>query len=288
MTKREPVSIVMPAYKAEKTIAASVRSALAQDFADFELIVVADDGVDYEAVLGREGIVDARIRYLESGLIGGGSPPARNAGLDAARYRFSAILDADDRFAPTKLSAVMPHLLQYGLVSCALNVTLPDGTALRQVGAGSDRVLTPGTYKFTNFSMDSMLVYDRNRADPRFDPDLPCLTDLDFLLKLFAAIPACYHVGTPLHDYVKLPVSVSNGPGVTEKMVRTKELMRARLAAGYYRLSRPREVEGMDSFLAISLRAEKTFTPRAIAGKPSLFEDHIEPRLAARSAALVQ
>ncbi|MCD7058563.1 glycosyltransferase family 2 protein [Pelagibacterium xiamenense] len=282
MTKPEPVSIVMPAFRAETTIAASVKSALTQDFGAFELIIVADDGTDYEAVLGRAGIADPRIRYLESGLVGGGSPPARNKGLEVARYRFSAILDADDRFAPAKLSAAMPHLFEYGLVSCALNVTRPDGRVLRQVGTGPDRLLTPGTYKFTNLSMDSMLVYDRSRADPRFDPGLPCLTDLDFLLKLFATIPACYHLGTPYHDYVKLPVSVSNGPGVTEKMVRTKNAMRSRLAAGYYPLPHARDVAGIDTFLAISLAAEKTYEPATDGEGPALFEDHLEPMLRAR------
>lgn len=279
MIRSEPVSIVMPAYRARQTIMASVTSALAQDFTAFELIIVADDGEDYEAVLGRAGIADPRIRYLQSGHIGGGSPPARNKGLDAARFRFSAILDADDRFAPGKLGAAMPHALTYGMVSCALSLVLSDGRVLRQVAAGPDQILGPDRYKFTNFSMDSMLVYDRRRADPRFDPQLPCMTDLDFVLKLFAAIPACYHLGTPYHDYVKLPVSVSNGPGVTGKMIATKRLLRARLAQGHYSLVTPDAIEGIDRFLAISLAAEESFVPGTVDGRPALFEDHLEPLL---------
>lgn len=278
----DAVSIVMPAYRAQATIARAVASVLAQTHHRFELIVVADDGEDYQALLGRAGLTDARIRFLDSGRIGGGSPPARNVGLDAARHRFSAILDADDRFAPEKLATMLPGAAEHGLASCALNVTLPDGHLLRQVAVGPDRLLSPAQYKFCNFSMDSMLVYDRQHADPRFDPVLPCLTDLDFLLKIFAFIPACFHFGTPLHDYVKLPVSVSNGPGVTEKMVATKRLMRQRLANGHYGLADPAGLAGMDRFLQLSLAAETAFAPDPDAALPPLFEDHIEPRLKAR------
>jgi glycosyltransferase involved in cell wall biosynthesis len=277
---RVAVSIVMPAFNAQATIARAVASALAQTWPHFEVIVVSDDGVDYEAVLGRAGVADPRIRHLQSGHIGGGSPPARNVGLEAARYDIAAILDADDAFKPEKLASMVPLAARHGLASCALDVTLPDGTHLRHVGRAANGLLAPGAYKFTNFSMDSMLVHDRRRADPRSDPSLPCMTDLDFLLKIFATVPACYHFGTPLHDYVKLPVSVSNGPGVTERMVATKTLLRRRLADGHYPLADPSGNAGIDRFLAISLAAERSFSPRPGANPPDLFEDHLEPRLA--------
>ena len=36
------VSIIMPAYNAEKTLAQAVRSALAQSYENFELIIIDD------------------------------------------------------------------------------------------------------------------------------------------------------------------------------------------------------------------------------------------------------
>ena len=273
----------MPAYKASETIARAVQSVLAQTHQAFELIIVSDDGEDYEAVLGRNGIADPRLVFTESGNIGGGSPPARNKGIDTARYRYSAILDADDRFQQQKLEVMLPAVAEHGLASCALNITAPDGRVLRHVGLGENRLLAASDYKFTNFSMDSMLVYDRERVDPRFDPALPCLTDLDFVLKLYAGTGTCYHFGTPLHDYVKMPVSVSNGPGVTEKMVATKLLMRERLASGHYREPFPGAFRGIDAFLDLSLEAERAFAPDGSESIP-LFENHIEPRLANRQS----
>ncbi|WP_417578811.1 glycosyltransferase family 2 protein [Pelagibacterium sp.] len=279
MLKELAVSIIMPAYNAQATIARAVASVLAQTHVHFELVVIADDEQDYEAVLGRAGIADQRLRFLSSGLIGAGSCPARNVGLDAARFEIAAILDADDAFKPEKLEITVPLAVQYGLVSCALDILTPDGDHLRHVGIGENRLLSPDDYKFTNFSMDSMLVHDRRRADPRFSTTQPAMTDLEYLLKIFAQVPACFHVGIPLHDYVKMPVSLSNGPGVKDRMVASKTMMRRGLAEGNYPFADPTGIVGMGRFLDISLAAEKTYAPRPGANPPDLFEDHIEPLL---------
>ena len=82
--------------------------------------------------------------------------------------------------------------------------------------------------------MDSMLCWDRRKTDARYDPALPNMTDLDFLLKLWAHVPGGYHLGTPLHDYVKVPTSMSNAPGFTERMIHSKKLILSRLAEGHY------------------------------------------------------
>lgn len=277
----QPVSIVMPAYRAQATIGWAVQSVLDQTYKAFELIIVADDDIDYEAVLGRAGIADPRLVFTASGAVADGASPARNIGIEKSRYRYAALLDADDRFVSQKLETMMQAVISHGLASSALNIALPDGEILRRVGAGEDRLLTPSDYKFTNFSGDSMLVYDRQRADPRFDPPMIWMADLDFLLRLFETIPGCYHFGTPLHDYVKMPLSQSNGPDVAENMIASKTLLRNRLASGYYREPYEGAFSGIDRFLELSLAAERSFAPDP--AKPvSLFEDHIEPLLRLR------
>jgi hypothetical protein len=74
---------------------------------------------------------------------------------------------------------------------------------------------------------------------------------------------------------------MSNGPGVTEKMIRAKRELLRRLETGFYPMADERGPEGMAAFLRISLQAEETFEA-AMAEKPSLlFEDHLEPMLRA-------
>lgn len=241
----------------------------------WEMLIVSDDGIDYEAVLGRAGISDPRLTFLSTGGVATGSSAARNVALDAAQNDIIAILDADDLMAPDKLARASTHLAQFGIVSTALSVVDKDLVPLRDVGVGADIFLPASAYKFTNFSMDSMLVYDRLPIDPRYAPDFPHLTDIEFLLKLFAHYPGCFHLGAPLHTYVKEPLSLSNAPGASARLAATKQRLIGALEAGHYPLADPKGVSGLLDFYARSLAAEEAYA-LALAAQPDLlFEDHL-------------
>lgn len=275
----ETVAVITPAFRAERWIAACVRSVQAQTRPDWEHWIIADDGADYEALLAAEGLADPRHRFLSSGMVGGGASRARNLALDQIGTEYVAILDADDRFKSGKLDAAVTALQHHAIVSVALDEFDETGRRLRLVGEGPDRELAPAVYKWTCLSMDSMLVWDRRKTDARYDLELTNMTDLELLLQLYRSVPASWHLGTPLHDYLKLSVSMSNGPGVTEKMVRSKREILRRLETGFYTMADRAGVEGMARFLRISLRAEETY-PEAVAERPGLlFEDHLEPML---------
>jgi glycosyltransferase involved in cell wall biosynthesis len=273
------ISVVMPAYHAASTIAGAVASLIAQDFPAWRLVVIADDGEDYERLLAAAGIRDPRCRFLDSGGVATGASHARNIGLAAIDTPYATLLDADDRIAPAKLGRLVTALGEHAIVSTALQVTDADLRPLRQVAAGPDRLLTAAEHKWVNFSMDAMIGWDLRRTEARFDPALPNMTDLDFLMRLYARAPSSFHIGVPLHLYVKLATSMSNGAGVTARMIAAKTLLRQRLAAGYYRFADPGAAEGLDAFLDVSIAAERSY-PEALARRPGLlFEDHIEPLL---------
>lgn len=273
------VAVVTPAFRAERWIVACVQSVRAQTYADWEHWIIADDGADYEGLLASAGVRDRRLRFLSSGTVGGGASQARNLALERIGAPYVAILDADDRFKPAKLERAVEALAHHAIVSVALDEFDETGRRLRLVGAGPDTPLSPARYKWTCLSMDSMLVWDRRKTDARYDLELSNMTDLELLLQLYRTVPESYHLGAPLHDYLKLSVSMSNGPGVTEKMIRSKREILRRLDTGRYSLTEPAGVEGMASFLRISLKAEETY-PSALAANPGLlFEDHLEPML---------
>lgn len=275
----DSVAIVMPAYKAHATIVPSVASVLAQTYPHWQLLIVADDGADYEAVLAEAGLRDPRLRFLASKAVRSGASATRNVGLEAIDTPYAAVLDADDLFKPQKLELAVAALQHHAIVSTALDVVSDSFAHLRYVADGPDRELGPGQHKWVNLSMDTMVAWDRRRTDARYEPGLPNLTDLDFVLKLFRTVPTSFHLGTPLHDYVKLGVSMSNGPGVTERMIAVKQLLLERLAAGYYPLADTSGLEGVAGFLRVSLEAERRFDA-ALAAQPGLlFEDHLQPML---------
>jgi glycosyltransferase involved in cell wall biosynthesis len=108
------VSVIIPAFAAERTIARCVESLLVQDYRDWEAIVVSDDRQDYAALLAAAGIADRRLRFLSTGAVRSGAHNARNAGLEAAKGAIIAQLDADDLYDPRRLGALAPFAAAYG------------------------------------------------------------------------------------------------------------------------------------------------------------------------------
>jgi teichuronic acid biosynthesis glycosyltransferase TuaG len=98
------VSIITPAYNATATLAAAIESAQAQDFTDWEMIIVDDcSGDGTTALASRYANDDARIRVIRRST-NGGVAVARNQALDVATGRYIAFLDSDDIWLPEKLS----------------------------------------------------------------------------------------------------------------------------------------------------------------------------------------
>ena len=57
------MSVILPAYNAERTVRRAIDSVLAQTFADFELIVVDDGSEDGTGEVVR-AVQDPRVRYV--------------------------------------------------------------------------------------------------------------------------------------------------------------------------------------------------------------------------------
>src|SRR5208283_6090399 len=105
MCERIPkVSIVFTTYNDERYIGASVSAALAQDYSNFEVVVVDDGSTDStEGVF--KGISDTRLRYMKRDRMGRSA--ALNEAIAQAEGDFIAINDADDLSFPFRLSYVM-------------------------------------------------------------------------------------------------------------------------------------------------------------------------------------
>jgi glycosyltransferase involved in cell wall biosynthesis len=87
----------MPAYNAERYLAAAVESVLRQTFPDLELLIVDDASSDGTLEIAQEyARRDPRVRVLQQANAGPG--PARNAAFRAAAGRFFAFLDSDDEW----------------------------------------------------------------------------------------------------------------------------------------------------------------------------------------------
>src|SRR6187551_1115363 len=78
------VSVLVPAYNAETTLAATLESVLGQTYQQWEAIVVDDGSTDATASVARSFATrDTRIQLLQQA--NGGESAARNTGIAASR-----------------------------------------------------------------------------------------------------------------------------------------------------------------------------------------------------------
>ena len=96
------VTVIIPAYNAETTLARTLESALAQTYQDLEIFIVDDGSTDATSALAREVAGgDPRVTILQQE--NAGVAAARDLALARASGKFTSWLDADDIWHPTKI-----------------------------------------------------------------------------------------------------------------------------------------------------------------------------------------
>lgn len=101
------VTVVVPAYNEAAGIAACVRSLVACDYPDFEIVVVDDGSTDDTAEIARSlGIAGVRVITQANG----GKPSALNTGIAAARHDVLVLVDGDTVFERDTLRALVAAL----------------------------------------------------------------------------------------------------------------------------------------------------------------------------------
>jgi len=95
------VSIITPAYNAEKYIQETIESVLSQSYANWEMIIVDDKSTD-KTVNIIEEFCDDRIKLVKLEKNGGTSNAWNNA-FKYATGEYVAFLDSDDLWVSTKL-----------------------------------------------------------------------------------------------------------------------------------------------------------------------------------------
>lgn len=95
------VSVIIPTYNRLSMLKEAVESVLAQDYEDFELIVVDDGSTDGTSEAMKQ--YGKRVRILEH-TENRGVSAARNRGILHARGKYVAFLDSDDLWGKGKLN----------------------------------------------------------------------------------------------------------------------------------------------------------------------------------------
>jgi glycosyltransferase involved in cell wall biosynthesis len=98
------VSVIIPAYNAEKTIARTLESVLSQTYKHMEVLVINDGSTDRTAeIVESFPRNDRRIKILHQPNLGANA--ARNRGISCSKGEYIAFVDADDVWHEEKIQA---------------------------------------------------------------------------------------------------------------------------------------------------------------------------------------
>jgi glycosyltransferase involved in cell wall biosynthesis len=132
ITEQEPlISIGMPVFNSEQTLATAIRSIVNQTHQNWELILI-DDGSRDRTLEVAGGFTDRRIQVVE-GAANLGMPTRLNEAVLLAKGAFFARMDGDDVAYPQRLERQVAYLVSHpevNVLGTAVMVFRGDGTAI--------------------------------------------------------------------------------------------------------------------------------------------------------------
>jgi len=215
------VSVILPVYNGEKTVAEAVRSILNQHHENFELLIVDDCSIDRTSAIV-DSLQDPRVRifHLPENV---GRAEARNFGMSAARGVYLAMMDADDISYPDRLRLQVSFMDTHPeLALCGGWADLLDPTGRRlEWRQPHDPALIKRNLLRSNPFIHSTILFRRGVIDDvgGFDKTLEPAEDYDLYLRIAAKYPVAvlpyrlaeYRATVGLHyrvreQWAKLPV----------------------------------------------------------------------------------
>lgn len=186
------ISVIVPAYNAEKTILETIQSIQQQTLSDFELIVI-DDGSTDKTVELLSTIADPRLKVFS--YENGGLPVARNRGIERATGEYLSFIDADDLWTPDKLETQLAALQAHPDAGVAYSWTAFIDENSQYLYARDPMPFEGNVYSnilIENFiSSGSNILVQRKlvAAAGWFDPALKSAEDWDYYIRLAARAP---------------------------------------------------------------------------------------------------
>ena len=132
----ELISVIMPAYNVEEYIEKSIDSVLQQTYTNWELIIINDGSMDNTKKIVENYLhIDMRIIYLEQE--NKGVSVARNKGIDSAKGKYIAFLDADDLWTKDALEKL------YDLMKSDSDNKFVYGRTIEKFSSGKEQLIGP-------------------------------------------------------------------------------------------------------------------------------------------------
>lgn len=109
------ISVIIPTYNCASYISEAVDSVIAQDYSNIEIIVINDGSIDHTLSVLQK--YEDKIILINQENVG--AAVARNKGLECARGKYVAFLDADDVWLSHKLGLQVAYLENHPMIGMA-------------------------------------------------------------------------------------------------------------------------------------------------------------------------
>ncbi|NEQ81823.1 MAG: glycosyltransferase family 2 protein [Moorea sp. SIO2I5] len=273
--KNKPlVSIIIPAYQAENTIAQAIKSLIGQTYSNWEVAIGSDDGVDYLSLLSRQGINDPRLKQAFTGGCGSGEGPARNTAVAISTGEVIANLDADDAYEPNRLAEMVPLAMTYGAAidnTGVYNTDLimykcPFRDRTTVTFATADDILKPRVPFFPVF---------RRKFLGRGWTKVPFAADVMFNLELLSRVGKIAIHPQPLYQYYKRENSMTQSATAFESAELAYHKILALLDAGELDLTEDIRSAAIEEF-SQNLRLNRVFRQYMQSGRCQNLEEFLD------------
>ncbi|EHR39399.1 glycosyltransferase [Alishewanella jeotgali] len=180
------ISVYMPTYNRAQMACRAIDSVLAQDYPNFELIVVDDASKDqtYEQLSERYA-KEPRVWILRQEQ-GQGACAARNRAINEARGDFVTGLDDDDEFLPQRLSSLYAAYDDQFSMVCSAYIW-DYGTFSKTLFADEATVSLSELLDLHTLSNQALVRRERMLALGGFDTGLAAFQDYDMWVRVVAA-----------------------------------------------------------------------------------------------------
>lgn len=190
------VSVIIPTFNTPADwLKKAINSVLIQEGIDLELIVVDDSSeIPFSGV--QNDIHDDRIRYIRSKTNLGVSA-SRNIGINEAKGKWVSFLDADDWWAPGKLSTQLEQLTKTNTLWCYTSayVTSNDEKVISlHEATHSGRILKQALSKQIITGSCSGVIIDRTLLNKigGFDESGSIVEDWDMWIRIAEVADVCF------------------------------------------------------------------------------------------------
>ena len=222
------VSVIIPVYNAEKTLAVTLESLEAQTMPqeDFEIILIDDGSSDSSpALCDAYAETHQNVRVIHQA--NAGVSAARNAGIDAARGKYLLYLDCDATLSPKALLNITvffdAHYNKVDLVTYPLELCNANGES-KLFWRYTKLLKQTGVYdleKHWQIAQTTLNICVKNRRsqNEHFQQDLPKAADQLYITTVLSRLTtigyvksACYHYTRGTADAGQMHDLISDNP----------------------------------------------------------------------------